>query len=226
MESSISDWLPRLPEPKAMLSFARASMAVQTAWEVRYQEPCDPVATMRVASGVTSFEFPTGDGDHLVLCFGEDWALVIAYDHESAKGPWRHLDRAPTLWPGMLQDFPDRLRPWLHSAHDVDGVFAATAIAWHLGDAWIAGEDFQTDIDIILEYDDGVASLLDPFVGGVSQLTAELNHDYELNLDLSVVQQLVSDAVLPLATIETLCPSDASSLIRQLEQFGYRIAAT
>jgi len=220
-ESSISSWLTRLPQPRELFAYARASMAAQAAWELRNDVPCEPVSTMEQHDDVVSFYFPSAEGDNLVLRFGPNWALVIAYDHESEKGPYRHETSAPSLWPGLTTGLPAELGQWLNTPRDEDGVLVATAVAWNLSEMWLAGEDVQTDGDITLQYDDGVATLLDPFIGGLNQFAEQIQLDYELDLSTDDLRQLVSDSVVSRSVLEHLAPGRESELAGRLETLGY-----
>lgn len=132
----------------------------------------------------------------------------------------------------MLDGFPDSLLrllelPW---DRDVDpaGTFTCAALAWRLADdsEWRSGPDVDVDGDIELQYDDGVADLLDGFTAGIPGLTEFINYNFEIDLTEKQVEKLAADAPVDAALLRILgsALSDSTRLSEELASLGYRIA--
>lgn len=125
-----------LPDP-AMLRRRGRALALLDAilcpeWEYRYHSH-----DAGRASGLEVSSMRTGSGDGYWIVFAPAGVLVLGFAHESPRSPWRQVPPQP--WPGLLDDLPDPLRPYLDEVR-LDGVPAVTACAWRDAGGWRGGD--------------------------------------------------------------------------------------
>jgi len=101
-----------------------------------------------------------GSGDEFSVLFTPAGVLVLGFDHESEMSPYGTEEEE--VWPGLVDDVPDGLRPLLDDPafHDESmGVFPITVCLWReTGDTvWRAGPAIEFPAGN--EYPDGSDSL-------------------------------------------------------------------
>jgi len=224
--SSPSAWFEALPEPGELLSLGRAFLAAEAAYETHFGADLDVAASLtRLDDGVVELSFPRFEGDQLLFRFGPGWSMVVAYDHESGRDPWRHELGTPTMWPGLAEGLPDHLLPWLKTPWDEEDVIVCTAIAWWLNEdpGWRGGRVGDVDGAVrVGEHDDGVGTLIEPFLSP-ARMMAEIDAYLEpLVLGPDLFNALAGEAPLTARQVQALGGSDVPKMTACLRHLGYQ----
>ncbi|MCM2372819.1 hypothetical protein [Aporhodopirellula aestuarii] len=140
----------------------------------------------------------TGSGDELFVHFTPRGCCILGFAHESAMSPYR--TQPPQPWPGLFSSVPEELRGSLEEpAFDVD---STTFVVWRLAsdDRW-STDDVEYPND---GYDDGSNDLLSNLILSPKDFGDWLEENYEVNVDLSVVESVFEHVPITSAQLAKL----------------------
>lgn len=216
---SAQDVAQRIPAPDALerisLSIAALDAVMSPDWGMRYYS-FDP----RWSQHQRMASMRNGSGDSYAILFGPAGTVVRGFDHESNLSPWGRPDGA--LAPGLLDGFPDLLRPAIDDpAFRTEGgpPVEITFCAWRLdqADAWSAGpvEDVDGSAEWLLDV------VLDSTPAGYVRFAAEY---YEKAVDLGAVTAFYDLHPADEGLLRALAPAaDVDAVLRDLQEMGYPI---
>jgi hypothetical protein len=157
-----------------------------------------------------------GSGDELFAHFTPRGCCILGFAHESAMSPYR--TQPPKLWPGLLSSVPEELRgSFEEPAFDID---STTFVVWRRAsdDRW-SSDDIEYPND---GYDDGSNDLLSRLILSPKEFADWLEENYEVDVDLSVVESVFEHLPITAAHLAKLNPNFSAREIRQaIIETGY-----
>jgi hypothetical protein len=207
----VSERLPSVDDlERVSLAIAALDCVLSPEWDQR-KYSFDPAW----GDGERMASMRDGFGNVYQIVFGPDGTVVRGFDHESELSPYR----GRSLAPGLLDGFPDVLRPVVDEpAFNGSEEFAdLTFCAWRLdGDvAWSAGpvEDLGGSAERLFDV------VLDATPDGYRRFAADY---YEEELSLDVLRPFYelrpADALLVLALSGE---ADVAATLAELRETGY-----
>lgn len=199
-----------LPEPEVLRAHLRALAILDAALHNDLQDhqyEFDPAWRPGVEAGLMD----NGSGADFAVLFTPSGVLIRGYDHESAMSPSGTEDEQ--VWPGVLDDVPAALRPFLDEpafrAQGIDAV-RVTACLWReIGDtAWRTGPAIAYPEDGDADGSSFVFQLLVDRSPEAVQVHFE--NYYECSVSLDAVRHVLAGRPLTLEVARALNPEALS----------------
>ncbi|WP_394828108.1 hypothetical protein [Pendulispora albinea] len=192
-------------------------------------DPAEMMASMR-----------DGCGDEFFILFSPAGAAIKGFAHESFMSPHGNDLFTPVeqhgwlLYPGMLANFPDRLRPFLAEPAFVlsDASFVVWRrtgdSAWRIGDmAWPSAEQLDAYYGSSGYRDaDGSEELLSPLAGRPEDYVAWASEYFEVSISVADAAHVLALRPLDHALLLRLGSERSLAELRDdLDEIGYPLAA-
>jgi hypothetical protein len=218
--------LVALPEPPRLRALTKSIALLDEIlcedWDGRYYS-FDP----KWGAGEEMASMRDGSGDQWFLWFGEPGLVLLGFAHEAAPmTPYARADRS--LWPGLLEGFPDALRAALEEPAFSPGDH--TFCIWRLttaGHYSIGKIDFpvRKGMEPFRSDPDGSAELLSILDDNPKTYTEWASEYYEQEVPLAAVEKVYAHAPIDRALVASLSEeADFETIAQSALAMGFDVS--